>query len=254
MRRPIIAGNWKMYGTPGEAAQAVQRLGRILGRTKDPEVVVCPPFVALHAVYQVIESSRIRLGAQDMFWEREGAYTGEISAYMLREIGCNYVIVGHSERRALFGETNETVARKIRAALDFHLTPIVCVGERLEDREGNRTEAVVEDHVSGALAGLDQEELDRIVIAYEPVWAIGTGKTATPKQANEVHLFIRNWLKEHHGEVAASGMRILYGGSVKPENVSTLMSQPDIDGALVGGASLDADSFASIVQYKTEKP
>ncbi len=252
MRRPLIAGNWKMNLTPDEAVQLVKKLKNILPRGKDLGVVVCPPFVALQAVYEVIEPTRIRLGAQDMHWETGGAYTGEISPTMLKEVGCSCCIIGHSERRAFFGETNDIVSRKLKAALSYYLTAIVCVGEQLEDREEGRTEKVVADHVSGALAGLKAEDLERVVIAYEPVWAIGTGKTATPKQANEVHSFIRGQIRENFGEDAAAAIRILYGGSVKPSNVSSLMRQPDIDGALVGGASLDPDSFAAIVMYDRE--
>ena len=207
-----------------------------------------PPFTALAAVNDVVTDSNIHLAAQDVYSEDSGAFTGEISAPMLKDVGCNYVIIGHSERRQYFGETNESVNQKVNAALAHDLKPIICVGEQLEEREAGRTETVIEDHVTGGIRGLSAAELLSCVIAYEPVWAIGTGKTATPDQAQEVHNFIRGLLTEAHSVEVASQIRIQYGGSVKPENTAELMAQPDVDGALVGGASLEAESFAQIVK------
>lgn len=248
MRQPLIAGNWKMNKTVSQAEELAVNLKGGLGNKDGIEIVICPPFTSLEIVYRIIEGSNIGLGAQNLHWEEEGAYTGEISAPMIKELGCQYVIIGHSERRQYFGESNETVNRKVKAALKFDLTPIVCVGERLEEREEDKTSSVIESHIRGGLAGLGKEEISRIVVAYEPVWAIGTGKTATPQQANEVHNYIRQLLTDIHGEEIASRLRILYGGSVKPDNISGLMAETEIDGALVGGASLQADSFVEIVQ------
>lgn len=221
-------------------------------RVKDAagvEVVVCPPFISLTAVHEVIKESNIGLGAQNVYWEEKGAFTGEISAPMLTTAGCAYVIIGHSERRTYFGETDATVNKRIFAALAERLIPIVCVGETLEEREQNQTFDVIRRQVQEGLTGLSAEQMASIVLAYEPVWAIGTGKTASPEQAQEVHAFIRSLLKELFGDATAEATRIQYGGSVKPDNVSELMNQPDIDGALVGGASLKAESFEKIVKF-----
>jgi triosephosphate isomerase len=248
MRTPIIAGNWKMYKTQKEAFQLASVLKEKLSDINSVKVVVCPPFTALASVKQAIEGSKILLGAQNMHWEKEGAYTGEISPGMLLTVGCKYVILGHSERRSYFFETNENVNLKVKSALGFGLIPIVCVGEKLEEREANKTEQVVENHVRGAFADLTADSVKKCVIAYEPVWAIGTGKTATPDQANEVHLFIRELLSSVFDKECAEKVNILYGGSVKPENSKELLEMSDIDGALVGGASLDADSFEKVVR------
>lgn len=248
MRTPIIAGNWKMYKTQKEAFQLVSALKQSLSDINSVKVVVCPPYTALTSVRVAIEGSNIQLGAQNMHWEEKGAYTGEISPKMLLTIGCKYIIIGHSERRSHFFETNESVNLKIKSALGVELIPIVCVGERLEEREANKTEQVVENHIRGAFEDLTADLAKKCVIAYEPVWAIGTGKTATPSQANEVHLFIRELLSSMFGKECAENVNILYGGSVKPENSKELLEMSEIDGALVGGASLDADSFEKIVR------
>jgi triosephosphate isomerase (TIM) len=213
------------------------------------DIVIAPTFTALAAAVESAADSNIAIAAQNLHWEKQGAFTGEISAPMIVESGCSSVIIGHSERRQLFGETDETVAKKIRAALDAKLAPIVCVGETLEERNANSTESVLEKQFTGAVAALTAQEFSRILIAYEPVWAIGTGRTATPEIAEDAHKFLRKQAAARFGEDAASALRILYGGSVKPDNVKALMAQPDIDGALVGGASLDANSFAAIVNF-----
>ena len=249
MRTPIIAGNWKLNKTVSEAIALTTALKASVVDVNGVEIIVAPPFTALAAVSDVITDSNIRLSAQDVYSEDSGAFTGEVSAPMLKDVGCDYVIIGHSERRQYFGETNESVNQKVKAALAHGLKPIICVGELLEEREAGQTEAVIEDHVTGGIAGLAAAELLSCVIAYEPVWAIGTGKTATPDQAQEVHNFIRELLAKLHSAEVASQIRIQYGGSVKPENASELMTQPDVDGALVGGASLEAESFAQIVKF-----
>jgi triosephosphate isomerase len=248
MRRTIIAGNWKMNKTGPEAVQLAKELLSRVSDVRDMDVVVCPPFTALESVAWVLGEGPVKIGAQNMHWAEGGAYTGEVAARMLLTIGCRYVILGHSERRAYFGEGNSDVNKKLRAALATSLIPIVCVGEKLEEREGGQTEAVVQDHVLGAFEDFSAVELQRAVVAYEPVWAIGTGRTASPEQANDVHAFIRSLLQNKFGESLAQGIRIQYGGSVKPENAASLLNQPEIDGALVGGASLDADSFTAIIQ------
>jgi triosephosphate isomerase len=248
MRKPIVAGNWKMNKTAAEAKALVEGLKAALGEVDQVDVVLCPPFTALHAVAQAIAGTRMDLGAQNMHQEKSGAFTGEVAADMLREAGCHYVILGHSERRQYFHETDELVNRKAKAALAAGLHPIVCVGERLEEREAGQTEDVVSRQVKGSLAGLGANDLLRTVIAYEPVWAIGTGKTATPAQAQEVHALIRRRLKEMAGDAVAQSVRIQYGGSVKASNARELFHQPDIDGGLIGGASLEAGSFAEIVK------
>ena len=248
MRRPIIAGNWKMNKSNFEAIDLVTLLKRDLNDVNDVDIVVCPPFTALSDVKDVLTDSNIMLGAQNLYWEDAGAFTGEISASMLKEVGAQFVIIGHSERRQYFAETNDSVNKRIKAALKWNLTPIVCVGENLHERENNRTFDVVRDHCEGAFDGFSEEEIEKIIIAYEPVWAIGTGKTATPQQAQEVHRFIRELLMRMYNEELARDIRIQYGGSVKPENITELMAQPDIDGALVGGASLSHESFVKIVK------
>jgi triosephosphate isomerase (TIM) len=248
MRKIIIAGNWKLNKTSHEAIELVNALNRELVDVTAVDIVVCPPFTALTEVSDVLTDSNIQLGAQNLYWEDSGAFTGEVSAPMLKAIGCKYVIIGHSERRQFFGETNETVNKRIKSALKHKLIPIVCVGENLQERESNKTFDVIRDHVEGSLAGFTQDEIGEMVIAYEPVWAIGTGKTATSQQAQEVHKFIRGLLEKMAGAEVAQSVRIQYGGSVKPENTAELMGQEDIDGALVGGASLKADSFGAIVK------
>lgn len=245
MRKKIVAGNWKMNKTVAEAKDLVEGIKRELGDCTDVDVVVCPPFTALAAVSELVTDSQVGLGAQNMHWESAGAYTGEVAPPMLRELYCHYVILGHSERRAYFGETNEIVNRKAKAAQDAGLKPIVCVGETLEERDGGTTAAVIETQIRGSLAGLD---LTKLVVAYEPVWAIGTGRTASPEQAQEVHAQIRKLLVELSDEATAEGVRIQYGGSMKPANAAELMSQPDIDGGLIGGAALDPVSFVEIVR------
>jgi triosephosphate isomerase len=248
MRRPIIAGNWKMNMTGPQAVDLVKSLLEELSDLPRVDIVVCPPFTALESVAWVLGDGAVKIGAQNMHWESSGAFTGEVSAKMLLTIGCRYVILGHSERRTLFGESNTQINMKLKAALDAGLIPIVCVGEQLAEREEGRTEVVIRDQVLGAFQDLDESRLSGVVLAYEPIWAIGTGKTATPEQANEVHAFIRDLLKKHWQPALAEEMRIQYGGSVKPENARDLLQQPDIDGALIGGASLKAVSFAAIIK------
>jgi triosephosphate isomerase (TIM) len=247
IRRPIIAGNWKMHKTVHEAENLVKDLLLEMPDLSHIDVVLCPAFTALSKVADLVMNTTIRVGAQDMHWEKEGAYTGEISATMLRDVYCRYVIVGHSERRQHFGETNATVNRKAKAALAASLRPIVCVGETLEQREKQDFKQIVQNQVKESLEGITSDP-DEFVIAYEPVWAIGTGKNATPAQAQEVHAVIRNTLNDLFTAKKAKKIRIQYGGSVKPENAAELLAQTDIDGALVGGASLDARSFTAIVR------
>jgi len=236
-----------MNKTVDEAVALVQELKEKLPEKTDVDVVVCPPFTDLTAVHQVIADSPIRLGGQNVFWEEKGAFTGEISAEMLKSAGCEYVILGHSERRQYFHETNETVNKKLKRAIASGLIPIVCVGETLDERKAGKTESVVEEQVRGCFADITKEELSEAIIAYEPVWAIGTGVVATPEQAQQVHRLIRELVAEMFGDEFASEMRIQYGGSMKPNNATELLSQPDIDGGLIGGASLDADSFLGII-------
>ena len=250
MRTPVIAGNWKMHKSAHEASAFLNELVPLVRESRHREVVVCPPFVALPAAVNAARGSGIEVGAQDVFWLKEGAYTGEISAPMLLALGCQWVIIGHSERREYFGETNETVFKKTVSALESGLKPIVCVGERLEERESGQTESVLAAQFEGGLSQLTADQMSRVVIAYEPVWAIGTGRVATPEMASAAHKFIRAQIHNHFGAEAADCCRILYGGSVKPDNIAALMSQDDIDGALVGGASLDAKDFSSIVHYE----
>lgn len=249
MRKKIVAANWKMNMTQGEAAGFISTFLLEIGESRDVEIVIIPPFTAIAAVNAALENAQhVKVGAQNMHWERSGAFTGEISPAMLRDLFVRYVVLGHSERRTLFGETDEIVNRKTRAAHEAMLRPIVCVGESLEQREGGEVETVLSAQLKGSLAGLAARELQETVVAYEPVWAIGTGKTATAEQAQEAHAFIRRVLAEISDDATAEKIRIQYGGSVKPDNAQTLMSQRDIDGALVGGASLDPRSFAQIVQ------
>ena len=246
MRRLLIAGNWKMNKTVPEALELVRELKERLKGVEDRDVLVCPPFTALYPVGRELEGSSILMGAQNMFYEEKGAFTGEISPVMLKDVGCSYVILGHSERRHIFGESDELINKKVISAVNHDLIPILCVGETLEEREKGETRQVVERQVREGLKGLKPE--DEFVIAYEPVWAIGTGRSATPEMAQEVHAFIREVLTELFGKEKAEGVRILYGGSVKPENAKGLLEMPDIDGALVGGASLKAESFSAIVK------
>jgi triosephosphate isomerase len=249
MRKKLIAANWKMYKTPQQAREFVAAfLPLVRGHVRD-EIVLCPPFVDIPEVVQAVTESGIGVGGQDMFWEKEGAFTGAISAHMLRAAGCSHVIIGHSERRQYFGETDDSVNRKLHAALSGGLKPIVCVGEVLEEREAGLTEQVLRRQSSIAFREISGHQAHPIVVAYEPVWAIGTGKTATPELAAQAHEVIRGEAAKAFGAPAAAAMRILYGGSVKPENAAALMAQEEIDGALVGGASLDPKSFAAIVKY-----
>jgi len=251
MRKPVIAGNWKMYKTVSQSVETVLALKPLVANANHCEVVVAPVFTSLKTVADRLEGSNIRVAAQNCSTETtEGAHTGEVAAFMIRDVGATYVIVGHSERRQLYCETDSMVNKKVHAALAAQLTPILCVGETLEQREQGIAENVVGGQLSGGLAGLTASDLDRIIIAYEPVWAIGTGRTATPEQAQEMQAFIRRVFAERHSQTAAERLRILYGGSVKPDNIGGLMAQEDIDGALVGGASLNAESFAQIVNYQ----
>ena len=250
MRKFIIAGNWKMYKNIVEAIELANGLKRELFElsSDDIDIVLCPPFTALSEVAEVIANSNIKLGAQDVYWQDEGAFTGEVSPLMLKDAGCQFVIIGHSERRQFFGETNKGVNSKIKAALKHGLTPIVCVGESLKEREADQTFKILDDHIQNGLKDISESEILKLVIAYEPVWAIGTGKTATPAQAQEAQKYIRDLLIKMYNKELASETRIQYGGSVKPENTQELMQQPDVDGALVGGASLKIETFAEIVK------
>ena len=248
-RRKLIAGNWKMYKNPGLAREFMHHFApEVAGHQRDT-IVICAPFICLPALAEEAQGTNIAIGAQDMYWEQEGAFTGEISAPMLLSVGCTYVIVGHSERRQFFGETDNTVNRKLRRAITDGLIPIVCVGEVLEERETGLTEDVLRRQCTRAFSEVSAEEAVKMVIAYEPVWAIGTGKTATPEMAADAHRIIRAEAATAFGKDVADNLKILYGGSVKPENASALMAQPEIDGALVGGASLDPKGFARIVRY-----
>ena len=248
MRTPIIAGNWKLHKTVAEAKATVKELAALVADVKGVEVVVCPPFTALAAAAEAACCTNVAIGSQNIFWEEKGAFTGEIAPGMLVEAGCKYAIVGHSERRQYFGETDETVNKRTKAALKHKLIPIVCVGETLQEREAGITEKVCATQTRGGLAGLTAEEVAGLVIAYEPVWAIGTGKTATSKDANDVCAFIRREVAAVFGQQAAAAVRIQYGGSVSPANARELFSQSDIDGGLVGGASLKAEDFAHVVK------
>jgi len=250
MRTPVIAGNWKMYKTPSEAERFVEAfLPRVTG-VSDVEIVIAPPFTSLSAVAALTRDTNVEVASQNLHFADEGAYTGEVSPRMVKESGAKYAILGHSERRQYFGETDESVNRKLRAAREAGLIPILCIGETLAEREAGDTFRVVERQLRGGLAEVPASAADTILVAYEPVWAIGTGKTATPEQAQEVHAFLRGILASLWGEEAAVAVRILYGGSVKPGNISDLMSRKDIDGGLVGGASLSPESFEQIVKYR----
>ena len=248
MRTPVIAGNWKMYKTARQAAETIRSLADLVKGVQGVEVVICPPFTALAAAVEAAKGSPIAIGAQDCYWEKEGAFTGQVAVPMIADLGCSHCIVGHSERRQFFGETDATVDKKIEAVLANGLHCIACVGETLAEREAGQTFAVLERQVRNGLSR--HLTSARLVIAYEPVWAIGTGKTATPVQAQEAHAFIRQVVAQAANPEAAKAVRILYGGSVKPDNIATLMAQPDVDGGLVGGASLDAASFAKIVRFR----
>ena len=248
MRIPIIVGNWKLNKTISEAVALATSLRSLVADVTDVDIVVAPVFTGLSSVAQALAGGTIRLAAQDVFWEDSGAFTGEVSPGMLRDVGCDYVIIGHSERRQYFGETNENVNRKAKAAHAHDLIPIICAGESLADREAGKTEAVVKDHVLNGITGLSADQIASTVIAYEPVWAIGTGHNATPDQAQEVHALIRLLLSEIYSADVASQVRIQYGGSVKPDNAAALIAQPDVDGALVGTASWESESFAQIVK------
>ncbi|MEP6902141.1 MAG: triose-phosphate isomerase [Actinomycetota bacterium] len=251
MRKPMIAGNWKMYKLLAEAVETALALKPLVANANHCEVVIAPVFVHLKTVADRLEGSNIKVAAQNCSFEaKQSANTGEVSAPMLKDVGCSHVIIGHSERRQFYGETNESVNKKTKAALESNLIAIVCVGETLQERESKKLFEVVKTQLRESLDGLTTSDMERIIIAYEPVWAIGTGQTASPEQAQEMHGFIRQTLTETHGEDTANATRILYGGSVKPENISVLMNENDIDGALVGGASLDSESFAKIVNYK----
>jgi triosephosphate isomerase len=250
MRIPVIAGNWKMYKTGDEAAAFVKDfLPRVAG-TDGVEIVLAPSFPALGAVASLTRDAKVGVASQNVHFESEGAYTGEVSPGMVKSAGAAYAIVGHSERRQLFAESDDSVNRKVQAVLSAGLTPIMCIGETLQEREAGKTFAVVERQIRAGLAGLSPDFVRRVIVAYEPVWAIGTGRTATPEQAQEVHAFLRDLVRRTWGDATAASVRILYGGSVKPDNIASLMAQRDIDGALVGGASLKADAFARIVNYK----
>jgi triosephosphate isomerase len=249
-RMPLMAGNWKMHFTVAEALALVEELKKGISRAADREVVVAPAFTALTEVARALSGNPIKLAAQNCHWETQGAYTGEISPVMLRAAGCHYVIVGHSERRQYFGETNETVNRRLRAVLAVGLEPILCLGETIDERQAGKTFSVLADQLNGAFTGVGTDQASKVVVAYEPVWAIGTGHTATTEQAQEAHAFLRGSLAERFNKTVANQVRILYGGSVKPDNVDALMAQPDIDGALVGGASLKAASFIRIVDFQ----
>ena len=249
-RIPMIAGNWKMYKTVPEALETARRLAELCGDLTDIDVMIAPPFPALATVSEALKESCISIGAQNLHWENQGAFTGEISAPMIVSAGCRYAIIGHSERRQLFGEGDTCVNLKIKAAVSAGLMPVFCIGETEAQREAGQTFSVLDKQVQNGLKNLDLKDLERLIVAYEPVWAIGTGKTATSKQAQEVHAFLRNRLETDFGQTFAEAIRILYGGSVKPENTVDLMSMPDIDGALVGGASLDAEIFSEIIHYQ----
>jgi len=249
-RTPLIAGNWKMYKTNAEAVETAGQLVELVADTSDVDIMIAPVFTAIEPVSKVVAGSRVGLGAQNLYWEKEGAYTGEISADMLVSAGCRYVIIGHSERRQYFGETDETVNKRIGAAIAADLIPVFCIGETEAERESGNTFSVLDKQVEDGLKEKVVEDLGSLVIAYEPVWAIGTGKTATSDQAQEAHKYIRSLIDGLFSTALADSVRILYGGSVKPANVAELMAMPDIDGALVGGASLEAESFSQIVKFK----
>ena len=252
MRTPLIAGNWKMFKTVADTVRYVKEFRSLVKDIDDVEIVLAPPFPALHAAAEAARNSNIAIAAQDLHWEREGAFTGEVSALMIRETGAELVIIGHSERRTLFGETDATVNRKTASAFAAGLTPIVCIGETLDERERNETFAILDRQITQGLDGVTAEQMAQLVIAYEPVWAIGTGRNATPAQAGEAHAHIRQRLRQWFGAEAAELCHVIYGGSVKPDNIRNLIGQADVDGALVGGASLDVRSFFEIVSGTRE--
>ena len=254
MRTPLIAGNWKMFKTVAETVAHVKALRALVKDITDVEIVVAPPFTAVHAASDALRGSNVLVAAQDLHWEREGAFTGEVSAPMIKEAGAALVIIGHSERRTLFGETDATVNRKIGAAFASDLAPIVCIGETLDQRERNETLEVLDRQLKNGLDGVTAAQLGQLVLAYEPVWAIGTGRNATPAQAGEAHAHIRQRLRQWFGADAADVCRVIYGGSVKPENIRDLVAQPDVDGALVGGASLDVRGFHDIISKSRPAP
>ena len=247
-RKPFIAGNWKMYKTCKESAQTATQLVELVRDVTDVEIMIAPVFTVLSTVFQIVENTNVCLGAQNLFWEREGAYTGEISAEMIKSAGCTHVIIGHSERRQYFGETDDTVNQKIHAAVLCGLIPILCVGETETQRDAKETFSVLDKQIQNGLKGFSLSDIGNLIIAYEPVWAIGTGKTASREQAQEAHEFVRGLLEKIYGRTFSNTVRILYGGSVKPANISELMAMPDVDGALVGGASLDVNTFTQIVK------
>ena len=249
-RVPLIAGNWKMYKTVPEAVQTATQLKELVSDVDDVDIMIAPPFTALYSVSEALNDSSITLGAQNMFWENEGAYTGEISSAMLLSAECRYLIIGHSERREYFGESNEAVNKKVGAAIDSGLIPIMCIGESEKQREAGETFSVLDKQLKMGLKSQFADALESLVIAYEPIWAIGTGKTATSEQAQEVHQYLRKEIAQMFSQTLADNLRILYGGSVKPQNAAELMGMPDIDGALVGGASLDAETFSRIINFR----
>jgi len=249
MKKYLIAGNWKMNKTTGEAVELAQKLVESLKDVKDRDILICPTFTSLYSVHQVIKGTNIKLGAQDVFYENSGAFTGEISPIMLKDVGCEYVIIGHSERRHIIGERDELINKKVKAAINNGLKVILCVGELLEEREAGKTLEVVKIQLEKGLNGVSKEEMKNVVIAYEPVWAIGTGKTAKPEDAQEVHAYIRELLSKLYSKEIANETIIQYGGSVKASNIDSLMAMQDIDGALVGGASLVAEEFTRIVKF-----
>jgi len=253
LRKPVIAGNWKMYKTIAETEAFFTGIAPLVAGPSHADIVIAPPFTALRRAVELGAPIGIGISAQDLHWEKEGAFTGEISAAMLRDAGCRYTLIGHSERRQFFGETDQSVNKKLKAALGAGLIPIVCVGETLAEREAGQTEAVLDRQLTQGLAGLTEAAFSPIIIAYEPVWAIGTGRTATPEIAQQAHAFIRNRVGGTISPAAAQRLRILYGGSVKPDNIAGLMAQPDLDGALVGGASLDPHAFADIVRFDRKR-
>lgn len=252
-RRILIAGNWKMNKTATEAAALVTEIKRDVFDVDNVDILVCPPFTALAVVGDVIRDSNVSLGAQNMYFEDKGAYTGEVSTTMLKDCGCTHVIIGHSERRTIFNESDETINKKVKKALEADLIPVLCIGEKLKEREANKTFEVITNQLEGDLADIDSDNMKKIIVAYEPVWAIGTGKTATSEQAQEAHAFIRNLIKEKYDSGVADGIIILYGGSMKPANVEELISQPDVDGGLIGGASLEAASFVELVKKSNKE-
>ncbi len=250
-RRPLIAGNWKMYKTGVQSVDFTKKLKDMVAGVSNVDIMIAPPFTAISQVAEQTTGTPISVGAQNMHWEAEGAYTGEIAADMIQSAGCSHVIIGHSERRQYFGETDQTINRKIQAATQSDLIPVFCIGETEDQREAGQTFSVLDKQLQNGLEGLFLENLRSLIVAYEPIWAIGTGKTATKEQAQEVHMHVRQWFAQAYNQEYAQGLRILYGGSVKPSNIKDLMAMPDIDGALVGGASLDPESFSQLVHYQS---